>query len=207
MRMLKAGCLVALVLCALAPACKSRKKKEAERGGGAEATAMEEGAAPAEGCGGAETGAEPAGVDSPEPSACAAANVTEEGQVSDEDARHAMRLFRQYRTWERANAQPYESEPHGLLLTDFVNNLARDAWLARRGYPVGAALAAEGWRKNVRAMVWLMEKRPPGFDSEHGDWWYATVDPDGKVRNAGRVAACIDCHATAANDYVHGQPR
>jgi len=206
MRMLKAGCLVALVLCALAPACKSRKKKEeADRGGGAEATATEE--APAA-CGAEDgTGAAPAGVDGPEPSACAAANVPEEGPVSDEDARHAMRLFRQYRTWERANAQPYQSVPHGLLLTDFVNNLARDAWLARRGYPVGAALAAEGWRKNERAMVWLMEKRPPGYDSEHGDWWYATVEPDGKVRNAGRVATCIDCHATAANDYVHGQPR
>ena len=136
---------------------------------------------------------------------CGSGNAME---VSDADARHAMRRFREYRTWAKANAVQFKSKPHkGMMIWNYVNNLARDSWQNNRPYPNGAAIAKEGHKKGARSMIFLMEKRGEGYDTANGDWWYATVAANGKVMNAGKVSSCINCHENADNDHVFGTPK
>ncbi len=128
--------------------------------------------------------------------------------VTDADARHAMRRFREYLTWTKANAKRFKSKPHNnLMISNYVNNLARDSWTRKRAFPVGAVIAKEGHKGDRRSMIFLMEKRGAGYDAENGNWWYATLTTSGKVMNAGRVASCISCHDNADNDYVYGNPK
>jgi hypothetical protein len=41
---------------------------------------------------------------------------------------------------------------------------------------------------------WVAMEKRPGFDPEHGDWYWQEVLADGKVRSDGADMGCIDCH-------------
>ncbi|MHC4972607.1 MAG: cytochrome P460 family protein [Planctomycetota bacterium] len=139
---------------------------------------------------------------------CGGCGCGDAAAISDADARHAMRLYRRYLIWGKANAKRFKSKPHKLMVTNYVNKIGQDAWKkGSGGYPAGSSIAKEGWKDDQRAMVFFMEKRAAGYDSGNGDWWYATVDGKGKILNAGKVQSCIECHANADNDYVFGTPK
>lgn len=128
-------------------------------------------------------------------------------EVSSEDARHAMRLFQRYEGWKRLNDRPFRSKTHeNHMVTDYANALGVSTFRSGRGeYPVGAVVVKAGTKAGKRT-VWFMEKRAPGYDGAHGDWWYGTVKDGDTVANAGRVGSCIQCHEGADNDYVYGLP-
>jgi hypothetical protein len=128
--------------------------------------------------------------------------------VDAQDAKQATLLFGQYRKWSRANNTAFLSKPHGRHeVYDFVNSAARKTFGAGKGkYKPGAVVVKEGWKAGKRSMVWIMEKRPAGYDEANGDWYYATVKADGTVMEAGKVESCIACHESADNDYVFGVP-
>lgn len=49
-----------------------------------------------------------------------------------------------------------------------------------------------------------MIKRQAGYDPAHGDWEYFYFEDPAKIES-GRIASCVQCHATAkATDYVFG---
>ena len=50
--------------------------------------------------------------------------------------------------------------------------------------------------------IMMMEKRPPGFDPEHGDWRYVVVGSRGDVVKDGKVESCAGCHGDAPGDHV-----
>ncbi|MDH3592147.1 MAG: cytochrome P460 family protein [Planctomycetota bacterium] len=124
------------------------------------------------------------------------------------DTRHAMMLAKSYQKFTKTNARAFTSKPHGRhKIHNWANAIAKSTFASGKGnYRPGAVIAKEGWKSGKRNMIWLMEKRGSGYDSENGDWWYATVTADGKVKNAGKVSMCIDCHSGADNDYVFGNP-
>lgn len=126
--------------------------------------------------------------------------------VSPVDARQATRLAESYKRWTRMRREPELSRQHGgLMVVPFADKRAKATYRSGEGrYETYAALAKEGWKDGVRQVVWLMQKRKPGYDPDNGDWWYATVGADGMVQNAGKVASCIACHTGADNDYVYG---
>ncbi|MHC4819417.1 MAG: cytochrome P460 family protein [Planctomycetota bacterium] len=168
------------------------------------------GAEPCAACGGCGCeGGEACGCGGDEACGCGGCGCGDVEMISDADARHAMRLYRRYLIWGKANAtRRFKSKPHKLMITNYVNKIGQDSWKkGSGGYPAGSSVAKEGWKDDQRAMVFFMEKRAAGFDADNGDWWYATVDGKGKILNAGKVQSCIDCHANASNDYVFGTPK
>lgn len=99
-------------------------------------------------------------------------------------------------------------EPHGMLLTTYVNDRARDAISGTADrLPDGAVVIKENYRPDsTLAAVTVMYKRE-GYDPEHNNWYWAKYLPDGSVDNsgkaAGRVPGCIDCHGGMSdNDYI-----
>jgi len=50
--------------------------------------------------------------------------------------------------------------------------------------------------------VMAMEKRPPGYDAEHGDWRYVVVGTAGDIVMDGPVESCAGCHGDAPRDHL-----
>ncbi len=102
-------------------------------------------------------------------------------------------------------------EPHGTLLTTYVNDAALGAVEEKAGrMPPGAIIVKENHTpEEALASVTVMYKAP-GFNPDHNDWFFAKYQPDGSVAEtpdgkpqAGRVPGCQACHAARkTNDYL-----
>lgn len=99
-------------------------------------------------------------------------------------------------------------EPHGMLLTSYLNASAFDALTGdAASMPNNAIVIKENYMPDsTLAAVTVMYKKE-GYDPEHNDWFWVKYLPDGSVdadgNAVGRVQGCIGCHGGAAdNDYV-----
>ncbi len=86
----------------------------------------------------------------------------------------------------------------------FANAAAAAAWRARaRTMPVGALFAAAHSERGRRGPLLVMQKRAPGYDRAHGDWYWAVADAAARhVLRQGRLGDCAGCHSTSPSDYV-----
>lgn len=118
-------------------------------------------------------------------------------------------------TWTKLDSSPVSSPTHGGRLVDtYVNAIGLAAYKDdSAALPVGTVIVktsmevADGHATGVAGPIFVMEKRAPGFDPEHGDWYYAIhwAEPPApwKAKLGGpiywrtpshRVAYCVDCH-------------
>ncbi len=102
-------------------------------------------------------------------------------------------------------------EPHGMLLTTYLNDVATGALTAQSGSMAdGAIVVKENYRPDsTLAAVTVMYKHS-GYDPEHNDWFFSKHLPSGDLDQTptgmpmeGRLAGCQNCHsAVSANDYI-----
>jgi hypothetical protein len=98
----------------------------------------------------------------------------------------------------------------------YMNDLAAKAFRGRStSYPVGSVIVKEkrprgSWFEETGRPVHQsdgvggMVKRPPGYDTAHGDWEYFYFEEGSKIEG-GRIASCAGCHGGASTrDYVFG---
>lgn len=102
-------------------------------------------------------------------------------------------------------------EPHGMLLTTYVNEAALQAVNGRTGsLPVGAIVVKENYMPDSTLAAVTIMYKAQGFNPEHNDWYFikrlASGQLDtmpGGVPMAGRVPGCQNCHGAARqNDYI-----
>jgi len=118
-------------------------------------------------------------------------------------------------TWELwpGMGEFYEgNEPHGLLLTTYVNDVALDALNAGQTVmPEGAVVIKENYMPNRElAAVTVMYKRP-GYNPDHADWFFSKHLPGGELDQMpngmameGRLPGCQNCHIARQNfDYLY----
>lgn len=94
------------------------------------------------------------------------------------------------------------SEPHGLLLTTYVNETARAA--VNDGadrMPAGAIVVKEAYLPDRSLESVAVMYKVDGYDPGHRDWFFARYDPDGSARAHGRVQSCQECHRDGL-DYI-----
>jgi hypothetical protein len=106
-------------------------------------------------------------------------------------------------------------EPHGMLLTTYMNDVALAALNAGTGsMPDGAIVIKENYMPDsMLAAVTVMYKRP-GYNPEHNDWFFTKHMPDGTLDAMpngmvmeGRLPGCQNCHlGVKANDYLFTSP-
>ena len=111
----------------------------------------------------------------------------------------------QWQLWP-GQGQLYEgNEPHGLLLTTYLNDIAYDALQGdATTMPDGAIIVKENYvaADSTLDAVTTMYK-VAGYNPEHNDWFFVKQDPDGVVEVEGKVAGCQSCHqAQRNNDYL-----
>ncbi len=106
-------------------------------------------------------------------------------------------------------------EPHGMLLTTYVNDAALGAVTTQAGaMPDGAIIIKENYRPDsTLAAVTVMYKRS-GYNADHNDWFFTKHLPSGELDQTpdgmpmeGRLPGCQNCHlAVRANDYIFSSP-
>jgi hypothetical protein len=118
-------------------------------------------------------------------------------------------------------SQPYKGfPPHGIVLDtvegEFTVGNEKNILIIKRNYggEKEPAQVMENPAKYLKAVT-IMFRKPAGYDSANGDWFYVKYSPQGKVLKnpkgvslAGRVGApgvggCIGCHIGApGKDFV-----
>lgn len=95
-------------------------------------------------------------------------------------------------------------EPHGMLLTTYLNPAALNAVTSRAGsMPAGAIVVKENYMPDSTLAAVTVMYKARGYDPERNDWFYVKRLADGTVEAAGRVEGCQNCHGTrSANDYL-----
>lgn len=95
-------------------------------------------------------------------------------------------------------------EPHGALLTTYVNDLARDALTNEaREMPRGAVIVKENYGPDrTLAAITVMYKAGDGYNTEYNNWFWMKRLADGTVEASGRVDSCQACHGSSRRDYL-----
>jgi len=95
-------------------------------------------------------------------------------------------------------------EPHGALLTTYVNELANDALTSGADkMPRGATIVKENYSPDKElAAVTVMYKAEQGYNPDHNDWFWMKRLADGTVEASGRVDSCQACHRSSERDYL-----
>ncbi len=116
--------------------------------------------------------------------------------------------------WPGKEAFYKGKEPHGVLLTTYVNDAAYEAIENKEGkMPPGAIIIKENYMPDKTLGAITVMHKIEGFNPEANDWFWVKFGPDGKVMTmemggmtmklAGKVPGCIDCHGVqSSNDYI-----
>lgn len=96
-------------------------------------------------------------------------------------------------------------EPHGMLLTTYLNALALDALTNKAGsLSPGAIVVKENYTPDSTLAAVTVMYKASGYDAAHNDWFFLKRLADGTVEASGRVQGCQNCHrARAVNDYIY----
>jgi hypothetical protein len=110
--------------------------------------------------------------------------------------------------WPGKTALYKGTEPHGVLLTTYVNGAALKAIEGKKGsLPVGAIVAKENYMPDKKLAAITVMYKVKGYNPQAGDWFWVKYLPDGKIEAEGKVDMCIGCHGSKKeNDYVFTGP-
>jgi hypothetical protein len=96
------------------------------------------------------------------------------------------------------------SEPHGALLTTYVNDAALGSIKEKKGMRDGSMIATENYSAGKKLISLIVMYRQRGYNPGGGDWFWARYDAGGKLLESGKLEGCIKCHGTrSANDYIY----
>ncbi|MFU8813834.1 MAG: cytochrome P460 family protein [Pseudomonadales bacterium] len=131
--------------------------------------------------------------DLPEPDAEAVWNYLNEANYEQE-----------WQLWPGTQARYEGTEPHGMLLTTYVNSAAYEALTEFPGQmPRGSIIVKENYTPDEElAAVTVMYKAEQGYNPEHNDWYWLKRQVDGTVDATGRAEGCQACHGVSDKDYL-----
>jgi len=118
--------------------------------------------------------------------------------------------FEDWRQWAKTTPEPYFSREHGnRWVTIYFDDLAGISDQSDNGkFTVCAKIIKvhfTGVSGATPRKLFFMVKMRPGFDPDHGDWWYGNFNATAGAAmiEQGAVKACINCHQRASGtDYV-----
>ena len=142
--------------------------------------------------------------------AVAACGGSDEPELPDATAASVLAYLEEMdyqQSWELwpGKGEKYEGgEPHGMLLTTYLNPAAYDALDGKDGVmPNGAILVKENYTPESNYAANTVMHKMSGYNPDHNDWFWLKVLADGTVEKEGMVEGCQNCHGEVRdNDYV-----
>lgn len=118
-----------------------------------------------------------------------------------------------WQLWPGKEAYYEGTDPHGRLLTTYLNETALAALNGDAAMmPEGAIVVKENYMPDsTLAAITVMHKVAAGYNPDHNDWFFAKFQPSGALEMApdgsmaleGRVPGCQACHGQQKdNDYL-----
>jgi hypothetical protein len=95
-------------------------------------------------------------------------------------------------------------EPHGALLTTYVNAKALEAIDGKKGVMApGSIVVKENYKPDKTLAATTVMFKADKYNPEANDWFWAKYAPDGSIQKEGKVGGCIGCHGQVKdNDYL-----
>lgn len=140
------------------------------------------------------------------------------GAAADEASQFGpLEVGADWPSYAKVNKTSFRSETHGGRMVDtYVNPIGLEAFQRGEDLPVGSIVVKTSRDRadGSEGPVFVMEKRAPGFNAEHGDWWFAIhwANPPEKWKPklgggpiywrtpSKKAMYCADCH----DNYVTG---
>lgn len=98
------------------------------------------------------------------------------------------RYQQNWRMWPGKNRLYKGTEPHGMLLTTYVNDLGYDALTnGAASLPPGAIVVKENYMPDSTLAAVTTMYKLEGYNPHHQDWFFAKHDPQGKAEVSGRA--------------------
>ena len=96
-------------------------------------------------------------------------------------------------------------EPHGMLLTTYLNATAFAALTGKAGVMSdGSIIVKENYMLDGALDSTTVMYKVAQYNPEHNDWFFTKLRTDGAVDVEGRVAGCQGCHSVRKdNDYIY----
>ena len=131
------------------------------------------------------------------------ANVTQTA-TSELTKTIAEKTYKSWEMWPGKGELYPGKEPHGSLLTTYVNDIALSAIQGKKGrLPTGSIIVKENYDADKKLVAITSMTKIVGYDSAHNDWFWLSVSADGNISAQGKVQGCINCHnANSTNDYI-----
>lgn len=97
------------------------------------------------------------------------------------------------------------TEPHGMLLTTYINDVARQALAddAAEDLPAGSIIVKENYMPDSTFDAATVMYKVDGYNPEHEDWLFAKYGVEGNVDAFGRAEMCQACHRQAQTGYIY----
>ena len=110
--------------------------------------------------------------------------------------------------WPGLSEKYPSEEPHGMLLTTYLNRAAYDALDGKEGaMPDGAIIVKENYTSDGDFAANTVMYKSSGYNPDHNDWFWLKVLADGTVEKQGMVEGCQTCHGDVRdNDYIWTGP-
>jgi hypothetical protein len=123
------------------------------------------------------------------------------------DLRHHIIGQEPYKKWSMwpGKGKLYKgTEPHGALLTVYVNDIALKSIKAGKGMGNNSIVLKENYTPAKKLAAVTVMYKVKGYNPDGGDWFWAKYDPDFKIQAEGKVGTCLGCHTGAKdNDYLY----
>jgi hypothetical protein len=113
--------------------------------------------------------------------------------------------YHNYTSWELwpGKGRFYKgTEPHGALLTTYVNSKAYFS-IGKGKMDDASIIVKENYTQDKKLAALTVMYKIKGFNPAAGDWFWAKYGPFGKVEISGKADMCIGCHGkNKDNDYI-----
>jgi hypothetical protein len=111
--------------------------------------------------------------------------------------------YRDWGMWPGKGKLYKGTEPHGALLTTFINKAASYSINKKEGLADGSIIVKENYTADKQFIALTVMYKIAGYNPGGGDWFWVKYSSAGKVEASGKVQVCIDCHSKQKdNDYL-----
>lgn len=123
------------------------------------------------------------------------------------DVRYHITIHKPYKQWQLwpGKGEMYKgTEPHGALLTTYVDKTAYDSIKKMKGMADLSIIVNENYASNKQLMSINVMYKVKGYNPEAGDWFWAKYDNKFNIIAEGKISECLSCHSNVKNnDYIY----
>ena len=112
--------------------------------------------------------------------------------------------YKKWSVWPGKGKMVKGTEPHGAIITVYVNDIALGSIEAGKGMSNNSIVLKENYTPAKKLAAVTVMYKVKGYNPDGGDWFWVKYKPDFEIEAEGKVGMCLGCHTGAkSNDYLY----